>query len=52
MTITYSLNTLLNVSSRYGEFDVKGFVYYDERLSSNITANDVAWGGVGLAFKY
>jgi hypothetical protein len=52
MTITYSLNTLLNVSSRYGEFDIKGFVYYDEKLSANITANDVAWGGVGIAFKY
>jgi hypothetical protein len=52
ITITYSLNTLLNISSRYGEFDLKGFAYYDERLSSHITANDVAWGGVGIAFKY
>ncbi len=51
-TATYSLNTLLNISRRWGEFDAKGYFYYDEKLSKDITANNVLWGGAGLTFKY
>jgi hypothetical protein len=52
LSASYSLNHLLNVSTRFGEFDVIGFGFYDEKLSANITATDVLWSGVGMAFKY
>ncbi len=50
--VSYSLNVLLDVSKRYGEFDVKGYGFYDDRLSSKITASNAIWGGIGLGFKY
>ncbi|MGD0464231.1 MAG: hypothetical protein ABSB74_17245 [Tepidisphaeraceae bacterium] len=52
VTVSYSLNVLLNLSRKFGEFDVKGYGYYDDRLSSNITATNAVWGGMGLGFKY
>lgn len=52
VTISYSLNVLLNVSKRFGEFDVKGYGFYDDRLSTYITASNAVWGGIGLGFKY
>jgi hypothetical protein len=51
-TITYSLNVLLDLSKRYGEFDIKGYGFYDDKLSSLIEANNGLWGGAGLSFKY
>jgi hypothetical protein len=52
VTISYSLNTLLNVSKKFGEFDVKGYGFYDDRLSADITSSNAFWGGIGLGFKY
>jgi hypothetical protein len=52
LTITYSLNFLLNVSNRFGEFDVKGYGFYDDRINERITASNALWGGIGLGFKY
>jgi hypothetical protein len=52
VTVSYSLNVLLQLSKRLGEFDVKGYGYYDNRISGDITANNALWGGVGLGFKY
>ena len=52
LTMTYSLNFLLNVSKRYGEFDVIGFGFYDDALSERVTANTGFWGGIGLGFRY
>ncbi|MGA2441396.1 MAG: hypothetical protein ABSH08_10575 [Tepidisphaeraceae bacterium] len=52
LTITYSLNVLLNVSKKFGEFDVKGYGFYDDRLSAQITSTNAFWGGIGLGFKY
>ena len=52
LTISYSLNVLLNVSKKFGEFDVKGYGFYDDRLSSQITSTNAFWGGIGLGFKY
>jgi hypothetical protein len=52
LTITYSLNHLLNVSQRFGEFDVKGYGFYNDKLRSNVTADNGFWGGIGLGFKY
>jgi hypothetical protein len=52
LTITYSLNHLLDVSKKYGEFDVEGYGFYDDRLSQYITSSNAFWGGIGLNFKY
>lgn len=52
LTATYSLNSLLNIARRYGEFDVKGYVFYDDKLSNKITANNVVWAGTGISFRY
>jgi hypothetical protein len=52
VTISYSLNFLLNVSKKFGEFDVKGYGFYDARLSPQITSSNAFWGGMGLGFKY
>jgi len=52
LSASYSLNTLLNLSRRYGEFTLKGYMFYSDRLNRNITANDVFWGGGGIGFKY
>jgi hypothetical protein len=52
LTVTYSLNQLFNVSTRFGQFDLKGFFFYDDSLSAQITASNVIWGGVGIGFKY
>jgi hypothetical protein len=48
----YSLNTLLNIPRRYGQFNLTGFVIYSGKLSKQITASDVLWSGGGIAFTY
>lgn len=52
LTAKYSLNQLLNVSRRFGQFDVKGYLSYDDALNRKITASNVIWGGVGIGFTY
>lgn len=49
---SYSLNHAFNVGSRYGEWKVKGYLYYDEKLQKRIAADTRIWGGVGLSFEY
>jgi hypothetical protein len=49
---TYSLNNLFNVSKRYGEFDLKGFLTYTSGIDNNIRGDSDLWGGVGMAFSY
>ena len=49
---TYSLNNLFNVSKRYGEFDLKGYLYYTDGLTDHLRADTQLWGGVGLGFSY
>lgn len=48
----YSLNTLFNLSRRLGEFDLKGYLYYTDKLQANVTADYAIWGGVGIGFTY
>ncbi|MDB5324071.1 MAG: hypothetical protein JWN40_5702 [Phycisphaerales bacterium] len=48
----YSLNHLFHFSPRYGTFTLQGFVYYDDRTSSNLRADIQIWGGGGIGFHY
>jgi len=52
MVGTYSLNTLFNVSHRYGEFALQGYLFYTGSTSEKILASNELWGGVGIEFKY
>jgi len=49
---TYSLNNLFNVSKRFGEFDVKGFLTYSNGIEDDLRADTALWGGGGLSFSY
>jgi hypothetical protein len=49
---SYSLNTLLNVPRRYGQWSLKGYLYYTDGLDSGLVADTQVWGGVGIEFKY
>jgi hypothetical protein len=48
----YSLNTLLNIPKRYGDFSLEGYIYYTDSLDSQLRADTQIWGGVGIRFQY
>jgi hypothetical protein len=48
----YNLNTLFNVSRRYGTFSLEGYLYYTDGIDANLLADTQLWGGVGVAFHY
>jgi hypothetical protein len=52
MIATYSLNNLFNLSKRYGEFDLKGFLTYSNGINAEIRADTALWGGGGINFSY
>jgi hypothetical protein len=49
---TYSLNQLFHFSTRYGTLTLNGFLYYDDRTSSDLKADIQVWGGAGIGFRY
>lgn len=52
---SYSLNSLFNVSRRYGEWTFNGYLFYSQLLNGPTqprTDNSQIWGGVGIGFKY
>jgi len=49
---TYSLNTLLNLPRRFGEWKLKGYLYYTDGIENNLRADSQVWGGVGINFQY
>jgi hypothetical protein len=48
----YSLNQLFRFSPRYGRFSLEGYLYYDDRTSTDLRADIQLWGGAGIAFHY
>jgi hypothetical protein len=48
----YNLNTLFNVSRRYGTFSLEGYLYYTDGIDDDLLADTQLWGGVGINFKY
>jgi hypothetical protein len=49
---SYSLNTLLNIPRRYGQWSLNGYLYYTDGLEDGLLADTQMWGGVGLRFRY
>jgi hypothetical protein len=49
---SYSLNTLLNISKRYGDFRLEGYLFYTDGIDNKLLADTQLWGGVGIGFRY
>jgi len=49
---SYSLDTLFNFSRRYGEFKLKGFLFYTDGIDKRLRADSQLWGGAGISFEY
>ncbi len=49
---TYSLNHLLQLPPRYGQFAIEGYITYTSKFSNPVLANTEIWGGVGLKYRY
>jgi hypothetical protein len=49
---TYSLNTLFNSPRRFGEFSIRGYLFYTDGLANHLRADTRIWGGVGITFGY
>lgn len=48
----YSLNSLFNVSPRYGDWSLVGYLNYTDSIDSNLRADTQLWGGAGIRFEY
>lgn len=49
---SYSLNTLFNLSRRYGDFRLEGYLFYTDDIDDDLLAETQVWGGVGVGFRY
>lgn len=52
MIAKYSLNHALNVSKRYGEFSIEGYLMWTDQIERDLRCDPQLWGGAGIAFKY
>ena len=52
LTAHYDLNTLLNISRRYGQFGVEGYLNYTDGIDNDLAATTQIWGGAGITFRY
>ena len=51
-TTSYSLNKLLNVPNRYGEWSLEGQFFYTDNIHNDLKADTQTWGGIGIGFRY
>lgn len=52
LTARYELNTLLNISRRYGQWSIEGFLNYTDGIDNDLFAETQLWGGGGIVFQY
>lgn len=52
VVLQYKLNSLLNLSKRWGEWYIRGEVFYTEHLSNGTVGQTTTWGGAGIGFNY
>lgn len=48
----YSLNELLNLSRRYGEWSITGHLFYNDGIDDDLLADRQLYGGAGVRFRY
>ena len=48
----YDLNEVLNLSRRYGEFALTGYLYYTDGIDDRLRSDTQLWGGAGVSFRY
>ena len=49
---SYRLNPLLNIPNRYGDWTLKGYLFYTDGLENDLNADTELYGGAGIGFKY
>ncbi len=49
---SYSLNRLIRANNRYGEWTLRGYLYYTDGLSDAMRSTTQLWGGAGIGFHY
>ena len=49
---SYRLNPLLNIPNRYGEWTLKGYLFYTDGIENDLRADTETWGGAGIGFRY
>ena len=52
LEIAYRLNELLTIPARYGQLDLKGYLFYTDQLQNDLRADTELYGGVGIGFRY
>jgi len=52
MMTAYSLNRLMSIPDRFGEWSLQGQVFYTDNIHSDLRADTQVWGGIGIAFRY
>jgi len=50
--LSYDVGRAVGVPLRYGQWIVKGYLYYTGPVEAGLRANNRIWGGVGIEFKY
>jgi len=52
LELTYRLNELLSIPARYGQLDLKGYLFYTDQLQNDLRADTELYGGLGVGFRY
>lgn len=52
LTGSYSLNSILNIPQRYGQWSLNGYLFYTDSIEEDQRADDQLWGGAGITFRY
>ena len=49
---TYSLNKLMGIPRRYGQWTLNGYLYYTDGINEGLRADTQVWGGAAIGFRY
>jgi hypothetical protein len=49
---SYALNVPLNIPRRFGDWRLKGYLFYTDNINDDLRADTQIWGGVGIGFSY
>jgi hypothetical protein len=49
---TYSLNRMLGIPRRYGQWTLEGYLYYTDGIDRGLLADTQVWGGAAIGLRY